>query len=291
VPHDFSAIRYVDLPPNRVAYREIGSGEPLLLVHGYPLSGLTFRHVAPALADRFRCIVPDLLGAGQTEWTGETDFSFTAQAQTLKDLADALDLPSYRVLAHDTGGTIARQLALIDPDRVTSMILIGTEIPGHRPPFIPLLQKISTPKATLGFKVAMRSRRVLASKGAFGGCFFDRDLIFGEFYDTHIAPVLADKRRIQGLTHYLLGIDFDLLDGLAERHREITAPVLLLWGEDDQVFPVQEARPMADQLADCRGFVTVPRTRLFVQEERPEEVVRIASEFFADDARAVVGGS
>jgi haloalkane dehalogenase len=291
LPRQFPEIHFVNLPPNRLAYRELGAGEPLLLLHGYPLSGLTFRHVAPGLSDRFRCIVPDLLGAGETEWTGDTDFSFAAQAQALKDLADALDLKSYRVLAHDTGGTIARQLALIDPDRVTSMVLIGTEIPNHRPPFIELLQRIANPKMTIGFKLMMRSRSFLRSKAAFGGCFWDHDLIFGEFHATHIAPVLRDDRRIQGLTRYLLGIDWELVDGLAERHREITAPTLLLWGEEDTVFPAQAARPMADQLGDCRGFVTIPRARLFVQEEHPEEVARIALDFFAGDGRAAIATS
>jgi haloalkane dehalogenase len=288
MPHQFSETHFVDIPPNRLAYREVGEGEPLLLIHGYPLSGLTFRHVAPALADRFRCLVPDLLGAGETEWSNATDFRFAAQAEALKDFADALGLTSYRVLAHDTGGTIARQLALIDRDRVTSMVLIGTEIPNHRPPYIELLQRVANPRVTFGFKVMMRSRWFLTSKATFGGCFWNHDLIFGEFHATHIAPVLANDRRIMGLSHYLLGIDWQLVDGLAERHREITAPVLLVWGEEDTVFPVKEARPMVDQLGDCRGFITVPRTRLFVQEERPDEVVRIAGEFFANDHAAAV---
>jgi pimeloyl-ACP methyl ester carboxylesterase len=286
----FSEVNFVDLPPNRVAYREVGEGEPLLLVHGYPLSGLTFRHVAPALADGFRCIVPDLPGAGLTEWTDATDFGFAAQADVLKGLADELELGSYRVLAHDTGGTISRRLALIDPDRVKSMVLIGTEIPGHRPPWIPFLQRIADPKRTGAFKLTMRSRRMLRSKMLFGGCFWNHDLIYGEFRETHIAPVLADDRRIRGLTHFLLGIDWELLDGLAKGHRHITAPTLLLWGEQDTVFPVEQARPMAEQMANCHGFVTVPNARLFVQEERPEEVVRIARDFFTADEKAGVSG-
>lgn len=94
----FAETRVVDIGPNRLAYREVGEGEPLLMVHGYPLSSLTFRHVAPAMAASYRCIVPDLLGAGDSEWSASTDFSFAAQAQALKDLADALGLTSYRLL-------------------------------------------------------------------------------------------------------------------------------------------------------------------------------------------------
>jgi pimeloyl-ACP methyl ester carboxylesterase len=285
IDDQFSQITFVDLPPNRVAFRDLGEGEPLLLVHGYPLSGLTWRHVAPALADTYRCIVPDLLGAGETEWSDETDFGFAAQAQMLKDLADSLGLTSYRVLAHDTGGTIARQLALIDIDRVRSMVLIGTEIPNHRPPWIPFLQRVGNPKTTALFKMMMRSRRMVRSRIVFGGCFWDPELIFGEFYETHVTPVLRDNRRIRGSTQFLIGIDWDLLDGLATHHKDITAPTLLLWGEDDTVFPVQEARPMVEQLGDCRGFVTIPHARLFVHEEHPDDVVRIARDFFVHDDR------
>jgi pimeloyl-ACP methyl ester carboxylesterase len=144
---------------------------------------------------------------------------------------------------------------------------------------------------TAGFKLVMGSRRMLRSKMLFGGCFWNQDLIYGEFHETHIAPVLADDRRIRGLTNFLLGIDWELLDSLADGHRQITAPTLLLWGERDTVFPVELARPMAEQLANCYGFVTVPDTRLFVQEERPEEVVRIARDFFtADEVAGVSGG-
>jgi len=169
-------------------------------------------------------------------------------------------------------------------------VLTGTEIPGHRPPWIPFLQRIANPRMTAGFKLLMRSRRMLRSNIAFGGCFWNHELIYGEFRDVHIAPILADDRRIEGLTHYLLGIDWELLDSLAEGHRHISAPTLLLWGEQDTVFPVEQARPMADQLANCHGFLTVPNTRLFVQEERPEEVVRIARDFFTTDHPAAVPG-
>ncbi|MGC4061768.1 MAG: alpha/beta fold hydrolase [Aquabacterium sp.] len=63
----------IDLGHSQIAYRKVGSGAPLLLVHGYPLSGLTWRHVVPALAPHFTCYIPDLPGAGDTVWSEETD--------------------------------------------------------------------------------------------------------------------------------------------------------------------------------------------------------------------------
>jgi pimeloyl-ACP methyl ester carboxylesterase len=274
-----AAVKFVDLGHCELAYRQVGSGPPLMLVHGYPLSGLTFRHLVPGLAEHFTCYVPDLPGLGETRWTDRTDFMFAAQAETLKAFVDQLGLSSYAVVAHDTGGTIARRLAVIDPGRLTRMALIGTEIPGHRPPWIPLFQKVANPKQTGTFKFLMSRRWFRRSSAAFGGCFADLSLIEGEFYELMLKPMLADKRRISGQTRYLMGIDWALLDALKIDHAKITAPVLLVWGEDDPVFPVGEARPMAAQLGNCAGFVTVPGGKLFVHEEMPDVVLPILLDF------------
>lgn len=274
---------YVDLGHCELAYRKVGAGPPLVLVHGYPLSGLTFRHIVPALAGHLTCYVPDLPGLGETRWTDRTDFSFAAQAETLKAFIAAMDIGPYAVVAHDTGATIARRLAVIDRDRVTRMALIGTEIPGHRPPWIPFFQRIANPRQTGVFKALMGRRWFRRSGAAFGGCFADLSLIEGEFLDIFIRPMLADPRRISGQTRYLMGIDWALVDGLKIDHAKITAPVLLVWGEDDPVFPVHEARAMAGQLGNCAGFVTIPGGKLFVHEEMPQALVPVLRNFLLRD--------
>ena len=274
-----AAVSFVDLGHCQLAYRKVGSGPPLFLVHGYPLSGLTFRYLTRGLAEHFTCYVPDLPGLGETRWTARTDFMFGAQAETLKAFIDALGLTSYAVVAHDTGGTIARRLAIIDRSRLTRMALIGTEIPGHRPPWIPLFQKVANPEQTRTFKFLMSRRWFRRSSAAFGGCFTDLSLIDGEFFDVLIKPMLDDERRISGQTRYLMGIDWKLVDALKVDHAKIAAPVLLVWGEDDPVFPVEEARPMATQLGNCAGFVMLPGGKLFVHEEMPEAVLPVLLDF------------
>jgi haloalkane dehalogenase len=266
-------LRFIDLDHCRLAYRTVGVGPALLLVHGYPLSGMTFRHLVPQLAEHFTCFIPDLPGLGETLWTDKTDFGFASQAVTLRSFVDALGLQQYSIVAHDTGGTIARRLAIIDGKRLIRMVLIGTEIPGHRPPWIPLFQKVADPKRPAVFRFLMRQRWFRRSSAAFGGCFSDLDLIDGEFSELFLDPMLADNRRISGQTRYLMGIDWELLDSLKGDHAKITAPVLLLWGADDPVFPVEEARAMVPQLANCVGFTTIDGGKLFVHEEMPEQVL------------------
>ena len=274
-----SALQYQKLANCTLAYRVSGTGHPLLLLHGYPLNSLTFRHVVPPLAEDFTCYVPDLLGAGETDWSHSRDFSFTAQAETLKAFVNSQGWTSYSVVGHDTGGTIARKLALIDSTRVSHLVLIGTEIPDHRPPWIERFQKTANPKVTILFRTLMRFKWCRHSSAAFKGCFYDARLIDGEFYRVLIEPAIASTHRTSGLISYLLGIDWKLVDSLRTGHASITAPTLLIWGAEDTVFPVEIARRMIDQLGNCKGFVAIRNARLFVHEEHPAKVAKLIREF------------
>jgi len=274
---------FAQVGASRIAYRVVGEGPPLILIHGWPFSSFSFRRVLRALSARFTCILPDTPGLGETEWTDATDFRFAAQADTLSAFARGLGLTSYALLAFDTGATIARQLGLIDPARVRRLVLLNTEIPHHRPPFIELYQRLTRlPGGAFGMRAMLRSRVLRRSRMGFGGCFVDLALLDGEFQAGVVAPLLASPRRLEGARRYLLGIDWDLVDGLAERHRALTRPVLFVWGADDPTFPIERARSMTAQLPDCRGLVAIPRARLLVHEERPEEVARAALSFLVE---------
>lgn len=278
-------LRFADAGSAEIAYRVFGAGPPLLCLHGWPLSGFTFRRLMPALAARFTCYLPDSPGAGETRVREGHDYRFAGQAACYARFADALGLSRFRLLAHDTGATIARQIALDLGARVQQLVLIDTEIPGHRPPFVPLYQKLTAlPGAGASLRLLLRMRAFRRSSMGFGGCFEDPALLDGEFHHHFVRPLIEDPARMRGQIRYLRGIDWALVDGLAERHREIRAPVLLIWGRQDPIFPLARAEPMVAQLHDCRGLRAVDGARLFVHEERPAEVARHALELLEQRA-------
>ena len=275
-----AAPQMIDAGTARVAVQTQGSGPSLLLIHGWPLSGQTFRKIAPDLARHFTCHLIDLPGAGETQWREEHDFKFAGQALAVQRVARALKLDSYAVLAHDTGATIARQLALIEGPRVTRLVLLNTEIPGHRPPWIRLFQASSRlPLSRLAFRAMLGSRAFLRSSMGFGGSFHDLSLIDGDFHAAFIQPLLKSPARLEGQIRYLQGIDWALVDSLAERHRQIEAPVLFIWGEDDHTFPIDRARQMVGQLPHCAGLIPIAASKLLLHEEQPAQVSREAIRF------------
>jgi pimeloyl-ACP methyl ester carboxylesterase len=263
----------------RLPVRRFGSGPPLLLVHGFPLSGFTWRRLLPELSRRYTCYVPDLPGMGESEWSDATDFSFPGQGRTLKALVDRLGLARYSVLAQDTGGSFARFLALEDAARVARLALINTEIPRHRPPWIPLYQALMrVPGSLQAFRLLLGSRAFLRSPMGFGGCFIDLSLIEGDFHQQVVAPLLRSARRRDGMRRYLIGAKWPPIDALERDHARLAMPVRLIWGEGDPTFPIALAREMAKQFPNA-DLVPIAGARLLVHEEKPAEVAAALVEF------------
>ena len=258
-----------------------GAGRPLLFLHGWPFHAATYRRLIPLLEKQARCIAVDLPGSGATDWSGSTDFGFLALADLVSDAISELGLEQCDVLAHDSGATVARYLALKDR-RVRRLILLNTEVPGHRPPWIRMFRLASRlPGSSACFRALLGSPQFRSSAQGFGGCFSDPSLIEGEFSRLFVEPLISDKRKLEGTLRRLRGIDFRLVDALQQKHQLLRAPVLLVWGTDDPTFPIGRARAMLTSFAPGAELREVRDTKLLPHEERPSEVAAAVTEFLA----------
>lgn len=276
ISEEFATRHFVDVGQARVCYRKAGRGPALVLLHGFPLSGVTWRKVVPALAPHFTCLAFDQVGLGDTTSSSSFDFSSEGQGLVFQRALRALGVSSYALIGNDTGGWNSRELALLEPERVTHLILTNTEIPGHRPPWIPLYQFLSTlPGAGSVFRRVLASRFLRHSALGFGGCFSNSDLIDGEFTDLFVAPLLAEPNRVESLVEFLVQMKFARLDRLAELHRKLTMPVTFLWGDADPTFPIDRARAIVSQFPNVGGFHPIAGGKLLVQEEFPQELAAL----------------
>lgn len=116
----------VNLPAASISYDRVGSGRPLVLLHGYPLNRRIWQAVALQLAAHFDVIVPDLRGFGRSTAHQSVENISDFAADTV-GLLDTLDLPGAHLVGHSMGGYIALALTSMFPDRVLGLGLVSSQ--------------------------------------------------------------------------------------------------------------------------------------------------------------------
>src|SRR5215218_8241440 len=124
----FGEAREIQLEQGSVRYREAGSGEPVLFVHGVLVNGALWREVVGRLSGRFRCVVPDLpLGGHPVPLRPEADLSPKGVARIVADLMEALDLRDVTLVGNDTGGAICQIVISGHPERIARLVLTNCD--------------------------------------------------------------------------------------------------------------------------------------------------------------------
>src|SRR5262245_1007258 len=109
----------------RRAYRMLGTGPPLLLLHGIGDSSRGWLPLLPALAERYTVIAPDLLGHGASA-KPRADYSVAAYANGMRDLLDVLGVERVTLVGHSLGGGVAAQFAYQYPARCERLVLVAS---------------------------------------------------------------------------------------------------------------------------------------------------------------------
>jgi abhydrolase domain-containing protein 6 len=113
------------IPGANIAYWEGGEGEPLILVHGMGVDRGTLLDIGGKLKQKFRVILPDLPGFGDSDKPETADYSIEAQVNNLRQIIEALGLRRVHLGGHSMGGWISAGLASSDPQMVASLWLIA----------------------------------------------------------------------------------------------------------------------------------------------------------------------
>ena len=263
-----------------IRWRREGTGPALVLLHGFPLSGRSWDPVIARLRDRFTCYTADLIGLGESRSTAAEDYGSRGQARAIAAVLSQLGVDRYALAGNDTGGWIARELAILDGGRVSHLILTNTEIPHHRPPWIPTYQTLAhVPGFGIALGQMLRFRALRRSGLGFGGCFADLSRLDGDFHHTFVEPLITSAARREGALVFLRQMKFSRLDEFRHLHRQLTIPTLFIWGAEDPTFPVERARAMLPEFANVAGFDAIAQAKLLVHMEQPDEVARRIGEF------------
>ncbi|BCS95694.1 lipase [Desulfoluna limicola] len=244
------------------AYLEGGTGEPLVLVHGFGANKDNWTRVAEYLAPHFKVIALDLAGYGESTINFDLDYTITAQADRLHEFVDALDLKSFHLGGSSMGGAISGTYGSKHQDRVLSLWLIapGNVLSSEESELGLLLKEGKNPLITQNAEeykslIAFVFEKTPHIPSPILGVFMREAFANKALNDKVFAEIVKEKLSLE-----------DLLAGLA-------IPTLVLWGDHDRVLHVSGAGILCKAMVNA-SCVIMKNTGHLPMIERPEEAAR-----------------
>jgi len=220
-------IRATDL---EIAYEEVGSGPPLVLLHGASTTGrATYAAQIPVLAASFRLYLPDARGHGRTIWDAADGFEAGWLVDDLEAFVDGLGLRTFHLVGFSMGAMTALGFAARSPERLRTLVVVG-------------ITAARQPRATVGRRL-MDPGRILRDDPAWAAeMALTIDAVQGPGAWQRLLPAIAADIEMQPL----------LTPG---ELRSISAPTLVAVGDRDPLVPVGQAWELSRQVRDGRLFV------------------------------------
>jgi pimeloyl-ACP methyl ester carboxylesterase len=283
--------QFISIHGHQVAYRAVGEGAPVLLIHGIAGASTTWAHVLPLLAQKHAVVAPDLLGHGESA-KPRGDYSLGAYASGIRDLMTALGHDRATIVGHSLGGGIAMQFAYQFPERCERLVLVASGGLGKE--VSPILKAITLPGAEYVLPVILTKQlnglvgRLASTVGRLG---IRPDPLLAEVWDSWTR--LTDARAQRAFVHTIRSVIDMAGQRVSARDRLYLAsevPTMIVWGDRDGVIPVSHAHI---------GHELMPGSRLeifdgvghFLPVQEPRRFVALLEDFIATTEAATVSES
>jgi len=266
--------------PVRLAYRERGQGEPVLLIHGFGANAYTWRHIEPELAQTHHVIAVDLKGFGQSEKPLDRRYSVLDQAKLIEAFMDQKRLRDVTIVGHSLGGGVALVLALQDIDakrrRIKRLALIDSIAYAQKIPiaFSVLRAPVIGPMSNFLIPKEFQARAALTIAYHDDTKFNDRDV-------AEYAAPLHEKGSQHAMIYSARQIMPENIDDLSSRYPTIDIPALVLWCDRDKVVRSHIGWRLHKDLPRST-FKVIHDCGHIPQEERPHETAEILKAFIAE---------
>jgi pimeloyl-ACP methyl ester carboxylesterase len=243
LPNEPKNARFMQLKQARVRYLDSGGDGPaVVLLHGFASSLDAWKNVVPTLRRSHRVVALDLKGFG---WSSrpEGDYSPAAQAELVFELMDKLGVEHTSLVAHSWGSSIALQMALMQPKRLQRIALYDAfvfeeQIPTH----FTWSQADGVGELLFGMHYTEMPEEKMAM------AFYDERYLTEELIDS-----VHEQLDRPGTTAAALAAVRGQRFGEVElRYRDIRHPVLLLWGREDRVTPLEYGERLLRELPNAR---------------------------------------
>jgi pimeloyl-ACP methyl ester carboxylesterase len=276
----------VSLPQGTITYRERGTGDPIVFVHGALVNADLWRKVVPELAKDFRCIAPDLpLGSHERAMPSGADLSPPGIAKLIADFIAALDVDNVTLVGNDTGGAICQVVVTQHPDRIGRLVLTNCDAYDVFPPslFKPLFYGGRIPGFAWAIAQPLRITALRHSPIGFG--WLAKKGIPVEQTKSWLRPLLTDRGVRRDTRKLLKGAGPRHTQEAARRFSEFDKPVLIAWAPEKDFFPVEYGERLARDFPQGR-LERIEDSWTFVPEDQPERLAQLIGAFAREPVAA-----
>jgi pimeloyl-ACP methyl ester carboxylesterase len=277
--------RHVDTAEVRLHAVIGGDGPPLLLIHGWPQTWYAWRLLMPALARDFEVIAVDQRGIGLSG-KPEAGYDTRALAGDLIALMDKLGHERFAVYGTDTGMPIAYALAADHPDRVDSIAVSESLMPGvsaSPPLFVPPLANARLWHLMFNqLPAAVNEALVRGRESVFFGAEFDASAGTNKLPDYavryYVDGLASDPDALRGSFGFYRAVGVTRAQNVERKARRLTLPVLAIGGGESAGDGVAAAMKL---VADDVRTVILSGSGHWVAEQAPDELLAALTAFLA----------
>jgi pimeloyl-ACP methyl ester carboxylesterase len=264
-----------------------GQGDPVVLLHGWPETWYTWRHVMPALAKNYTVIAPDLRGLGDSS-KPPTGYDGKTVAEDIHQLVTQLGFNTIFLVGHDIGAFVAYPYAAAHPTEVKRLVVMEVPPPitGFFPP--PSVNILTTLWWILFHQTPDVPEALVQGKEMTYLSWFYQNLVYNpaaitqEAINEYVSHYSAPGGMRAGFEYYR-AIPQDAIQNENYSKTNLTMPVLALGAGYIPIFggnPNTAAEDGMKMLAQNITGIIVPNSGHFIQEEQPDLVVKLLNNFF-----------
>jgi pimeloyl-ACP methyl ester carboxylesterase len=282
IPPHFEAferipIHTVDVKGQRMAYLDIGQGHPVILIHGFGGSMWQWEHQQRPLSAEFRLVTPDLIGSGLSA-KPEIEYRPDQTLDYFVHFMDALNIRQAALVGNSMGAGLAIGMALTHPDRVSQLVLIDG-LPAN------VHERLTSPSIRRALDTAAPSWFASFGNWLVGGFMIESILKEIVHDPALLTPAVLERsnrnRQRPGVIPPLMTVR-DTLPlweaGFATRIAEVRHPTLIMWGQEDRVFPLSVGEELQRTIKGS-ALVRIPKAGHIPQWEQPDLANRAMIEF------------
>ena len=277
--HNYATINGI-----RVHYVEAGSGELVILLHGFPDCWYSWRHQIKALSTQYHVVAPDLRGYNETDNTGP--FDIETLREDVIQLINHLGSKQAHIIGHDWGGAIAWSLAISNPEVVQTLGICNIPHPANFFKGLRTFTQLKRSWYIFFFQIPLLPERLLARNNYQGFARLMSRIKPNTDEDVKFYVNSWKKYGLSGGINWYRAMARNIVKGKTSLTQnlnssmQVVARTTMIWGEKDFALG-KELTFDTDQYVPDLAIFYLPDNGHFVQQEAPQTVNKLLLEHLA----------